>query len=737
MRMPPMDLADLSVPLAVLAVYLRTLSPGIVGGDSGELVAEACRLGTAHPPGYPTFTLLTYVVTKVLPDLPAPLDTPAGRANALSAAFGAFACYFIHASVRLCFPEDAASSFAGGVLAAGLYAFCPLVWQYSVSAEVFAFNNFFSALTVYLLLRFIKTRERSCGYLGAFVCGLAMTNQHTSILFQIPIAIFVLYSLITEPAPAPAATRNGNARTLGKSKSKVKRKKESVVSVAAESSASRPVPVAEACLKLGGAYLAGLMPYAYLPVAAYLNHVPGSWGDVLSLMGFFRHLARSDYGTFQLYSGEDSKTEGFVERCKLMAQDLSFTQGLHGVLPVLAAIGFMFLAWTGRRKRVMGFMLTAALATYVCVFHTLANLPLASPLLYGVHQRFWMQPMIIFCIFAGASVAGASALTFDSPVWRTLRRAGSFAVAVSVVLMQLRRNFAMSDQSGNYIFRDHSRNFLEHLEEDAIALINWDQLWTSVRYTQQCEDVRPDVTSINLSMMTYKWFETKKHLYPDVVFPGDFYASERARATDPKKKSGFTLLEFAKANLGGKRPIFIGGAMNYREEYFETAYAMVPYGYGKKVVPHPDQPPPVEFWEDTVRIFRDIARTQSPGSLPDLARWGEDTWESTVARMYWDAIVDVAAAALDSAISSIRSRTEAGVVGESDGDAALFRVVLEASYFFEVATTLDPEVDASAFKNLGLAHMEMVKSNIKTIFAEPPLRPETARIFGNVTVDAW
>lgn len=34
---------------------------GLQGGDSGELATEACRLGIAHPPGYPLLTLLGYV----------------------------------------------------------------------------------------------------------------------------------------------------------------------------------------------------------------------------------------------------------------------------------------------------------------------------------------------------------------------------------------------------------------------------------------------------------------------------------------------------------------------------------------------------------------------------------------------------------------------------------------------------------------------------------------------------
>eukprot|EP00906_Rhabdomonas_costata_P014334 RCo020625 len=50
----------------VLAVYLRTLHPSVAGGDSGELMAVAHELGTAHPPGYPTFTMYSKLSEVVL-----------------------------------------------------------------------------------------------------------------------------------------------------------------------------------------------------------------------------------------------------------------------------------------------------------------------------------------------------------------------------------------------------------------------------------------------------------------------------------------------------------------------------------------------------------------------------------------------------------------------------------------------------------------------------------------------
>lgn len=46
-----MDSVIVLTSIGILAIYYLTLSPSIAGGDSGEIVAEGCILGTAHPPG--------------------------------------------------------------------------------------------------------------------------------------------------------------------------------------------------------------------------------------------------------------------------------------------------------------------------------------------------------------------------------------------------------------------------------------------------------------------------------------------------------------------------------------------------------------------------------------------------------------------------------------------------------------------------------------------------------------
>jgi len=95
------------------------------------------------------------------------------------------------------------------LFAGGLFAVSRLAWMYSTHAEVFALNNFFIAFALYLTLKYFQTNEKRyaltivCMFsiswqclrdvlLGAFVFGLAGTNQHTAVFFAAPITILIL-----------------------------------------------------------------------------------------------------------------------------------------------------------------------------------------------------------------------------------------------------------------------------------------------------------------------------------------------------------------------------------------------------------------------------------------------------------------------------------------------------------------------------------------------------------------
>src|SRR5688572_26639757 len=124
--------------VAAFVVYALTLTDTVSGGDSGELISVAYRLGVAHPPGYPLYTLLAKLTTLV------PMGAIAWRVSLLSALCDAAAAMVLCRAVILW-----TGSRAAGVLAAGAFAFSPLVWPYAIAAEVFALNNLFVAGLLY------------------------------------------------------------------------------------------------------------------------------------------------------------------------------------------------------------------------------------------------------------------------------------------------------------------------------------------------------------------------------------------------------------------------------------------------------------------------------------------------------------------------------------------------------------------------------------------------------------
>ena len=65
--------------MIAFVVYARTLLPGIAFGDWGEMQTIPHVLGVAHPTGYPTYIILSWLAELV------PIGSVALRANLLSA----------------------------------------------------------------------------------------------------------------------------------------------------------------------------------------------------------------------------------------------------------------------------------------------------------------------------------------------------------------------------------------------------------------------------------------------------------------------------------------------------------------------------------------------------------------------------------------------------------------------------------------------------------------------------
>jgi hypothetical protein len=86
------------------------------------------------------------------------------------------------------------------------------------------------------------------------------------------------------------------------------------------------------------------------------------------------------------------------------------------------------------------------------------------------------------------------------------------------------------------------------------------------RYRMVCEGQHSGTTALNLAMMTFGWWRTKRPLYPHVAWPGTHYAAE-ASPGGPGQRGGFSFEELVAQNLpkfpGG---IYLGGTLSFHHE---------------------------------------------------------------------------------------------------------------------------------------------------------------------------
>jgi len=259
------------------------------------------------------------------------------------------------------------------------------------------------------------------------------------------------------------------------------------------------------------------------------------------------------------------------------------------------------------------------------------------------------------------------------------------------------QGMATNDQSDNFYFRNYASSILTTLPQNAILFINYDQQWTSVRYLQECEAIRQDVTSINLSMMSYEWWESKRQLYPYLIFPGTHYTQVD---TLPWQQGGFTFAELLDANYGRAGGIFIGGKLSYHEPIYLQGYEEVPHGIVKKIVRKGDtSTSPASFRYESERIWNKVTKEHAIG-LPDSSKYGEDTWEHTIVREFFDHFVSRASHLLDLAVT------------HSDSGVEVLPAIAQACAWLEMAR-LNDKLSAKSSglrKNLGLGYLHMVRS---------------------------
>jgi hypothetical protein len=187
-RWPAPLLAALPVAAIALALYLRTLLPGVGLWDTAEFQTVGPVLGIAHPTGYPTYTLLAWAAAVLLQ----PAGDEALRANLLSALLVAAACGVV-AGVTTVLSQRLSAGIIGGLV----LAVAPAAWSVGQRADPHALHLLLMALIVALLVGWVERRRRGAPadrwLLGAaLVYGVSLGNHALTVLLAPSIALLLL-----------------------------------------------------------------------------------------------------------------------------------------------------------------------------------------------------------------------------------------------------------------------------------------------------------------------------------------------------------------------------------------------------------------------------------------------------------------------------------------------------------------------------------------------------------------
>jgi len=168
-----------------LIIYIKTLEPKLVGGDTSWYALQIPQMYILPPTGYPTFSILAKLMSMI------PIGNLAYRLNLFSAIFGALTILFLFLAINKLIKNELIS------LASSLiFSFTLPYWPVANRLEFDTLNSFLVVLVIFAALTYNESRKRSHLYFFFFCLGFSLTN-HPIALFITP--AFIIYIIIINP----------------------------------------------------------------------------------------------------------------------------------------------------------------------------------------------------------------------------------------------------------------------------------------------------------------------------------------------------------------------------------------------------------------------------------------------------------------------------------------------------------------------------------------------------------
>lgn len=184
------------IGIAALALYVRTLAPSLLWGDSAEFQTLSYTLGMTHPSGYMTQIMFGKLFTYI------PVGNIAYRVNLLSAFFGALAVAETYLIVRLL-----GGSNVPALSASILLTLTEGFWWRALVAESYALAAGMLATVWLLVLLWRNTGKWGYLFLAGIAGGLSLGIHSTVIMTAL--SVLVLMALTARRREAWFAAAGG------------------------------------------------------------------------------------------------------------------------------------------------------------------------------------------------------------------------------------------------------------------------------------------------------------------------------------------------------------------------------------------------------------------------------------------------------------------------------------------------------------------------------------------------
>ncbi|OGU09200.1 MAG: hypothetical protein A2W29_01090 [Gemmatimonadetes bacterium RBG_16_66_8] len=561
-REHPPYLAAVVVFLLVLAGYVWSLAPTVTFWDAGEFIASARILGIPHPPGTPLFVLMGHVWGEL-----ARIGGFAYRTNLMTAIFSAAAAawFFLVAAQALRGDgrgdeaKDPLFLIGGAAAGAVASAFVFTVWQNSVETEVYMVATFSIAATAWLAWLWRRHRGTPRAphllLLIAYLAAVSLGNHLLTLLVGPAVIGFMFYSIRSQPLPDEQERR-------------VERAQLAVVTgiwalLIGTGMGSTPLLVLGGLIFLAGtAYSAsvgallfavsifalaavGASTYLFLYVRAglgpFINEAdPSTWDSLVAVIRREQYPPRSPLDNPIYSSGPENPGRSLTI---LWLQILNYLQyfdwqwanGLAPTHPVFAKVRLPFtLAFTSlgiygmqvlkRRDNGMFWLLFLLWLTTGFGLVGYINFKpgfsvgyeqFPDPNAHEVRERdyFFTVSFQVWGLFAGIGLAGLYRLLRERLGGDRDLSASALRFAPAAVLLAGVLPFALNARAASrahgpeaLLARDFAYSLLQSVEPYGIVFTNGDNDTFPLWYLQEVEEVRQDVSVVNLSLGNTDWY---------------------------------------------------------------------------------------------------------------------------------------------------------------------------------------------------------------------------------------